>query len=195
MLHYNQGDAGACDLLENDRHSLQLARVQSGANLIHQQQFRLRNQGAGQIELLLLRAVETGSFAVRKLVEPQHLQILIDAALAGTTVDRRNLEIVSHCQALEWLWHLKGPVDAEARQAMDRQSANGLAVESHLSAIWRIHSGNHVDCGGLAGAVGTDQTDDLAARQLEGESIQSLESAEPFAQTVNSKQCVRVHRC
>ena len=53
-----------------------------------------------------------------------------------------------------------------------------IAIQHHLAAVGRVKAGDHVDRGGLAGAVGTDQSQDFAGRDMEAQAVERVEAAE-----------------
>ena len=53
-----------------------------------------------------------------------------------------------------------------------------LAKEEDLAGVGGVDAGNVVEDGGLAGAVGADQTVDLAVFDLDGEIIDGVNAAE-----------------
>src|SRR3546814_6393778 len=58
----------------------------------------------------------------------------------------------------------------------------GLAIDQHLTAIRPLQQARDVQQGGLAGARGPDQCNDLAAGDLEGSILQHLEAAARLAE-------------
>ena len=52
-----------------------------------------------------------------------------------------------------------------------------LAHELDMAGLTVEQAGNGVQSGGLAGAVGTDQRDDLALVDLEGNALNSVDAA------------------
>src|SRR5204863_9477932 len=63
-----------------------------------------------------------------------------------------------------FLSHVRDPL---ARAALDRQMGELFAVEVDRARVHRHQPDDHVEAGGLAGAVGAEQPDHLAARHLE----------------------------
>ena len=61
---------------------------------------------------------------------------------------------------------LRQVAHAEAGPAVHRQRGDVLAVEQDLAVVGRDLAGGHAEAGGLAGAVGAEQADDLAGVDL-----------------------------
>ena len=63
----------------------------------------------------------------------------------------------------------------------DGRPSMRAAAEPHLAVRQRQHAGDQVEGGGLAGAVGTDQADDLAGADLEADVVDGDQAAELLA--------------
>src|SRR6202521_78101 len=61
------------------------------------------------------------------------------------------------------------------------------AAESDAACIGPIDASHHVEEGGLARAVGTDQTEDLALAHLQVELVERHHAAKPLAQPPGSQ--------
>ena len=57
------------------------------------------------------------------------------------------------------------------------QMGDVLAVEEDLAVVGRDLAGGHAEAGGLAGAVGAEQADDLADIDLEIDAVHNLAPA------------------
>ena len=66
------------------------------------------------------------------------------------------------------------------------------AVDDNLTAVGYVQGGEHAHGGGLAGAVGTDETDGLAGEEFEGNIIHRANGAE-VAHQLTDLQYGRVH--
>ena len=76
--------------------------------------------------------------------------------------------------------HLVGPGQAPAGHLVGGQAGDLLTPEEHLPWVRCINPVDDVEQGGLAGAVGADESQDLPLRQLKGDIAQGLEPAETF---------------
>src|SRR5262249_19762413 len=78
----------------------------------------------------------------------------------------------------EHLGVLEGARDAAPRDLMRRQCQEVVVAERYPAARGAVEAGDHVEDGRLAGAVGTDQREDLSLPHLEPEPAQRREAAE-----------------
>src|SRR5258708_22091298 len=60
--------------------------------------------------------------------------------------------------------------------------ADRRPIQYYLAAVRRIEAGDHVDRGGLAGAVRPDQSQNFAGCDMEAQSVQRIKAAEAFCQ-------------
>ena len=72
--------------------------------------------------------------------------------------------------------------DAQARALIHGQGGDVLAVQQDLPLIDPHQAGHHIEAGGLAGAVGTEQADDFAAAQEERDVPHHAAVAKGFAE-------------
>ena len=63
-----------------------------------------------------------------------------------------------------------------------------LAVEEDLAVVGRDLAGGHAEAGGLAGAVGPEQADDLAGVDLELDAVDDLAPAVDLHQPADFQQ-------
>src|SRR5262249_29156838 len=73
---------------------------------------------------------------------------------------------------------LEGACDALRGTRVWRAGPQRPAAQEHLALLWRIVPGNHVERGGLAAAVGTNQAVHLAGPDLQGKIIDRANAAE-----------------
>src|SRR5665811_1806249 len=85
------------------------------------------------------------------------------------------------------LWNLEGAVDAAMDQSVRGYPADISAIEHHFAAVRRIETGDHVDGGGLAGAVGPDQSQDFARGDVKTQSVKRVETPEAFGEFCHIK--------
>src|SRR6202165_3381216 len=79
------------------------------------------------------------------------------------------LHVFFHGQAAEHRILLRQIGDAQACAAVDRQVREFGGVEVDAAGVDRYETDDHVEAGGLARAVGAEQPDHLAARDVEGD--------------------------
>jgi hypothetical protein len=75
---------------------------------------------------------------------------------------------------------LEGARNAGLGHRMRRRGRIRLAGQLETAAVGLVQAGNHVEKGGLAGAVRADQADDLARADLDADIGQRLQAAEAF---------------
>ena len=116
---------------------------------------------------------------------------LADAA-AG--VEGADHHVVEHGEACERLDQLEGAADAGAADLVRPPAVDAPAVEAHEPRIGPVDAGDHVEAGGLAGAVGADQRHDLALADRKGEVLGGAQPLEALRQPLDLKQRRHVTR-
>ena len=86
--------------------------------------------------------------------------------------DHRRLERLEHGELGKDLDELKAPRHAEAREGHHADSADVPVLEAHGPRARREQAREHVDEGGLAGAVGADDGNELALADGEAHAVQ-----------------------
>ena len=76
---------------------------------------------------------------------------------------------------------LRQVADAHAGALVHRLGGDVLAVEDDRAVVGRDQAGDHVEAGGLAGAVGAQQARHLAAAQAQGDVLDHRAAAERLA--------------
>ena len=79
---------------------------------------------------------------------------------------------------------LRQVADAKTRALIHGEFGDVVAVELDMPAIGLDQPGDHVEHGGLAGAVGPEQSDGLAAPHVEARAAYHLAPAEAFLDAV-----------
>src|SRR6185436_8459567 len=103
----------------------------------------------------------------------------------------RHSEIFGGGELDKQLWNLEGTGDAQPRCASWRAFADVNSVEPDRAAVGFEIAGDHVDKGGLAGAVGADQADFLTGWNIERERIGRNHRAKALVELAHRKN--RVH--
>jgi len=83
---------------------------------------------------------------------------------------------------------LESASDAEARQRVRRELGEVLPVKKDLAGGWPEHRADEIKERGLAGAVRSDQTADLARFDLEADVLDGGQAAEPLGDPDNVEQ-------
>jgi hypothetical protein len=90
---------------------------------------------------------------------------------------------------------LEGARDAGLGHLVHRGRGVGLAAELEAAAVGRVQAGDHVEEGGLAGAVGADQAVDLALVDGDADVRQGLQAAEALVDALAPRDDVaHAHR-
>src|SRR5882672_1825365 len=188
-------------------HVLFLLDVHAGHGLVEQQELRLGGQRPRQLHALL-QAI--GQRARRRLADGLDLQE-VDDALDGGAVGQllgargappervgedvaAHLEqaprhdVVEHAHALEEGDVLEGARDAERRHVGRPQARAVGAGEADTALGGLVEAADDVEQRGLAGAVGADDGQDLAALDLEAHLVQRHQRAEAHADGLDLEQ-------
>src|SRR5262249_51524253 len=91
--------------------------------------------------------------------------------------------ILDDGEVAERLDDLEGPAHSEAADRMWGEAADRVTAEADLSRRTRQRAREEVDEGGLARAVGADETEDLARLEVEAHLRHRGESPEPLGHT------------
>ena len=101
-------------------------------------------------------------------------------------------DILFDSQPPEDRWLLRQIPHAKPRALVHRQAGDVLAVDQDLALIDADEAGDHVEAGGLAGAVGAEQADDLAALEAQADALHDLTLAERLEQPVPEREQTRI---
>ncbi len=71
---------------------------------------------------------------------------------------------------------------AGAPFALERGAGEIMAADGHRAGRWLQQAGQHLDGGGLAGAVGAEEAVDFAGRNRQADIVDGGEAAEVFAE-------------
>ncbi len=111
----------------------------------------------------------------------EFLQQRVEIGLAPAAVGLHHLEhradVVLDIEAAEDRRFLRQIADAEPGALIHRQVGDVVAVELDDAAVGLDQPGDHVERGGLAGAVRSEQADRLAAPDIEADVLDDLASA------------------
>jgi hypothetical protein len=207
VLDQQDGAAVAPYALEQRAQRELLGGIHAGGRLIEREQQRFGGQRAGDLEPALI-AVRQGARRIAgvagdaDVVEQLH-RALADRALlvalgaglehgapdpgarAHVTADHHVLE---RAHLAEQPDVLEGAGDARARHCVHRRWLVGPAGELEAAGVGRVEPGDHVEEGGLAGAVGADEAVDLAALDAQPDVGQRLQAAEALADAGHGEQ-------
>ncbi len=190
----HDGDALLPQPVENAPEIAPRHRIDAGGRLVEQQHLRRVHQRAGEAELLLHAA---GQRAGLEATEIRHAGCRKQALGAVAPQRRRHFEQV--CEELDVLVDGEILVEAEALRHVAYMGLCGFRVgdgvdpvDHDRAGIRPHHSGEHAQRRGLAGAVGPDQPENLAAVDREGEAVDRGDVGESFDETVDADELNRL---
>ena len=121
----------------------------------------------------------------------EFLEQRIEAALAllAALFDHfeHGADVVFDRQAAEDRGFLRQIADAEAGAAVHRHRRHVETVDLDLALVDRHQPGDHVEAGGLAGAVGAEQSDRLAGADAERHAVHHLSALVALGQAVGDQ--------
>ncbi len=171
----------ALDIVHGDR-------VHTGEGLVEQHEARLGREGTGNFHAASLAARQAQPHAAADVADVQFLEQGLERG-----VPRRVLvevgahledgpDVVLDRELAEHRGLLRQVAHAEAGPAVHRQSGQLLVVEPDAAGVAGHQSHDHVEGGGLAGAVRPEQADHLAGIDLERQVDHDLPGAIALAE-------------
>ena len=152
--------------------------VQRAGRLVAKQHLRVRGQGAGDADALLLPARELRRIGVALALQPDQRQQLPHPRLARRAADpgdgKREGDVLRHRGGGKQVEVLEDHADAAQRLAQPGIVQRQHVAAQHLDPA-RIRAFQQVDTAdqrGLAGAGAADDAIDLARRHIEGDAVQ-----------------------
>src|SRR6185312_5862249 len=176
-----------------------LARGHARGRLVHQQELRLVGERDGKFDAL---DVAVSEFAARAVGRATHADLLeqIERTLAiarsgrlpqavGLTGvrDQCHLHILDHRHRGEGRRDLERAADAAPPHLARRQAGDVRAFEQDLARVRRELAVDHVEAGGLAGAVRTDHGEEFARVDRETRFVDGVHAAERFAERADGE--------
>src|SRR5262249_39570945 len=137
---------------------------------------------------LLLRAVELAGTAVGDRAEGEARPQRIRIARTPAPISDGPPHLLPHGLGEKQPRYPAAAIDAQMRQAIGRPAADGAGPAHDTAAIGRVEAGDHVDAGGLAGAVRSHEAEDLARHQVEIDTVEGAEAAEALHQPLDAQQ-------
>ena len=107
---------------------------------------------------------------------------------AGLDHFEHGADVLLDGEAAEDRGFLRQIADAEPRALIHRQLGDVVAVELDRAAIGLDQAGDHVEHGGLAGAVRAEQADRLAAADIDADAAHDLAGAETLFHAMHSQE-------
>src|SRR6185436_7298862 len=118
---------------------------------------------------------------------PWQAQGVADDVAVGTRVGA-DPDIVEHRQVLEQRDILEGATDPDFGNPVRLAIEYAVALQEDVAGAGLIEPAQAVEQRGLAGAVGSDQAEDLALMHLERNAVERNDAAEHDADVANRKQ-------
>ena len=170
MGHVNHGDALALELLNDGEERFNLVVVQRRGNFVQQQQFRLEENGLGDLQHALCGRHQRLHIIVRIALNLEAIEQIGDDGARGLFVHETALgdgfateqDVVHDGHRRDQAQILKRRCDALLAGVHARANFDRPAVKQNFTAVGRDKSRQNLDHGGLTGAVGADQRRDFA---------------------------------
>src|SRR5215472_1527967 len=184
-------EATALRLVELDEAVVQLvdqARVHAGTRLVEQDQPRGRHEGHRDVDQLLLAVGKAARGQMRDVPQAEQLDHLVSVVAqpgvglreqapghCALELLRRGDQVVADRKLDEHLQGLERAADATARQLEGRHARNVFAAEFDGACGRADLAENAVEKRRLAGAVGTNDSNDLARSYGEADAVDGLD--------------------
>ena len=139
--------------------------VEGGERLVHEEHFRLDDQGAGKADALLHAAGEFLGIGGLKAVQAHRIQHLHAALAALVRADAAGLQ-----RGFDVFKHREPGKEGKALEDdgdVDLGVGDGLLVPVDLAGRGRGEPGEHAQHGGLAGAGGAEQGENLSGQDAQ----------------------------
>src|SRR6478735_5762717 len=167
VFDHQDGDAGIAHLAHQFDAGFGFDRRQPREHLVQQQQFRFGGQRAGDFEPALFGRHQIAGEHVGARAKTAELQNLVGLAAGiahhGGTHQRTDDDVIDDGHGLEAFHDLESTADPALAALRRRQRRDVHTVEDDRALGRRQHARDQVEQRRLAGAVGTDQSDDFAA--------------------------------
>ena len=192
MLDEQNGDTLFVDALDQLQRVLHFGGVQTCHNFVHHNQLGLSDQHAGQVQPLTLLDGDLAAEDVGIGLQLGHLQnfsclgigIPLVVLLQGDGID-----VFINRQVAEGLGGLESTTHTQLGALCDGHILGDfLSLEEDLTCILMVNTGDQVNGGGLAGAVGSDQCQDLTAVDVHIQILNCLDTAEGNRQSLGLKK-------
>ena len=189
------GTAFAVEFEEQVADPLAGGAVEVAGGFVGEQHVRLRREGTGNGDPLLLAAGELARIVAQALAEADSLEQFSGAlASVGAAFQLQGqhhvLQRIEAVEQLERLEHEAYMGRADARTLVLVEVAEGVPGETDLAAAGLVEPGEQAEQGRLAGAGTADDRQAVAAGEVEGEVVEDGQLA--FRATDNLAKVLRV---
>ncbi len=171
--------------------------IDARGGLVEQQHARLRNQRAGQRQLLLHAAAQPAGQPMFEAVHVEHAQIA--ASAPGDLIRRHAAQIADVADVFG-----DGEIRIEAERLRQIAGVRARFAGRHAENFRRAgggfhHSGEDLERGGLACAVRADQSEDFAVADFEIDAPNGFQRTVAFPEIADpdcrAPGCGSAHRC
>ncbi len=173
-------------------------RVDAGEGLVQQHEGRARGDGTRDFDAPPLAAGERDGGRTAHAIDVELVEQRVEIVLALLRVGLDHLEhganIVLDIHAAEDRGLLRQVADAEPRAPIHGKLGHVVAVELDAAGVDADQPGDHVEHRGLAGAVGPEQTDRLAALQIDAHVVHDAAAAVAFHKAERRKHPLAAER-
>ena len=146
-------------------------RVDAGEGFVQQDEARVGGQGARDFHPAALATRQRRGGRVAQVVHVQVFEQRVQPRLDGGVLQRfagvvelqfqHRTHVLGHAELAEDRRFLRQVAQPQAGAAVDGQALDGLAVQQDLPGVVAQQANQHVERGGLAGAVGAQQAHDF----------------------------------
>ena len=167
-------------------------RVDAGERLVEQHQPRLGGQRACDLAAPALAAGQARAQLVGHVRDLQFVHQAGQLAFAAVGVQvlaqlQHQAQVVGDGELAEHRWLLRQVADAELGARVHGLGGDVAAIELDAAGIGRHQADDHVETGGLAGAVGAEQADDLAGVEGQREIVDDFARPVALAQSLGDQ--------
>ncbi len=177
--------AAACgEAAQHLEQLLDLLRRQHRGRLVHDQETRIEQQRAHDLDSLPLADAERRDDPARielEVIEVEHLVELGEQLALGMPRVKTERDVLQHRQRLKQREMLENHADAEAARGAGIGDSDRRAIEQNLAFVRRLDPVNHLDEGRLASPVLAEQRMNLARLDLEMDVVVGAHAGERLA--------------
>ena len=169
-------------------------RIHTGKRFIEQDELRCGGQGSGDFHATTFATGEAHAEVVTDMVDVEFLQqafqLLATSGLVEFLAGLKNgHDVIGNRQLAEDRCFLRQIADAGPCAAVHRLVADVQVVDQYATLIGLDQPDDHVETGGLAGAVRAEQADDLAAVDGQTDVTHDLAALVALGQMLSFQSC------
>ena len=194
LLDEQDGDTGVAHVAGDLEDLFHVLGRQAGGRLVEKEKFGVQHQRTPHRHHLALAAREVaGEVAALGLeVGEEPVDAVVGGGEVAAAQEGAHLEVLVHRHLAEHVVHLRHVADAAVHDAVGRPAGDVLAVEHDVATADGEQAEHGLHRGGLAGAVGADDDDDLALAHGDRHPVQDVGVAVAAAHVLHVEQ--RHHR-